>query len=147
MSCSLTDRYELLSSSLPSICPEDGGSRFRRNISSSGLRTTTYEKTMSLGSMNLLGLRFSQWWVCRLLSSGIWCRVVWSEFTGKNVLPPPSVSKSKPSITGWLGIIFNPENGGSTFVRNFGKLLPGHMTSHPRRSVPFNFEFNPESGD
>ena len=26
-----------------------------------------------------------------------------------------------------------PEDGDSTFLRNVGKFLPGHMVSHPRR--------------
>jgi hypothetical protein len=31
------------------------------------------------------------------------------------------------------GLLFDPEDGGNTFVRNVGKLLPDYITSHPRR--------------
>jgi hypothetical protein len=32
-----------------------------------------------------------------------------------------------------IGLLFDPENGGSTFLRNVGELLPYHPTSHTRR--------------
>jgi hypothetical protein len=32
-----------------------------------------------------------------------------------------------------LGLLLDPEDGGSTFLRNVGKLLPDYITSHPRR--------------
>jgi hypothetical protein len=32
-----------------------------------------------------------------------------------------------------LGLLFYPEDGGSTFLRNFSKRLPDYMMSHARR--------------
>jgi hypothetical protein len=35
-----------------------------------------------------------------------------------------------------LGLLFNPEYEGSTFLWNISKLLPDYMASHPRREYP-----------
>jgi hypothetical protein len=32
-----------------------------------------------------------------------------------------------------LGLLFSPEDGNSTFIRNNGKLLPDYTVSHPKR--------------
>jgi hypothetical protein len=32
----------------------------------------------------------------------------------------------------FLSILFDPEDGGSMIIRNFGKLLPDYATSHIR---------------
>jgi hypothetical protein len=32
-----------------------------------------------------------------------------------------------------LGLLFNPEDEGSMFLRNFGELLPDYIAIHPRR--------------
>jgi hypothetical protein len=50
-----------------------------------------------------------------------------------------SGSTSTPSqlgllLTGYLlGLLFDPEYGGSTFLRNIGELLPHYAPSHLRR--------------
>jgi hypothetical protein len=31
------------------------------------------------------------------------------------------------------GFLFSPEDGGSMFLQNIGKLLPDYMALHPRR--------------
>jgi hypothetical protein len=43
-----------------------------------------------------------------------------------NVLPPSSGLKSKPNK---LGLLLNPEDGGSKFLQNTGELLLNHMVS------------------
>jgi hypothetical protein len=49
-----------------------------------------------------------------------------------------SQASSKQSILTacFLGILSGPEDGGNTFLRNVGKLLPDYMASHPRRQSP-----------
>jgi hypothetical protein len=45
--------------------------------------------------------------------------------------------KNKPSkqqaLVCLLGLLFDLEDGGITFLRSFGKLLPDYTVSHPRR--------------
>jgi hypothetical protein len=37
-----------------------------------------------------------------------------------------------------LDVFFDPDDGGSTFIRNADKLLPDYTASHPRRSYYLN---------
>jgi hypothetical protein len=36
----------------------------------------------------------------------------------------------------FLGLNFNPEDGGSTVLRNLGKLVPHYTATHPQKTVP-----------
>jgi hypothetical protein len=63
----------------------------------------------------------------------------------RNVSPPSSGSKNKPSKkpaallatyyhAGFLlGLLFDPEDGGDTFLRNVASLLTDYMALYPRR--------------
>jgi hypothetical protein len=61
----------------------------------------------------------------------------------KNMLPPFSGSRSKPSkqqievcllrSSHLLGLLFDPEDGGCMFVGNISKPLLEYMALHPRR--------------
>jgi hypothetical protein len=80
--------------------------------------------------MNLIGydLRFSRRWLWRWLSSGLYHRVDWYEFTKVwGILP--SIQDDRP------------DDGGSTEVRNVGKLILVYTALQPRRQ-PSSYEFN-----
>jgi hypothetical protein len=95
----------------------------------------------------MFDFRFSQWRLRRELYSGIWRRVVWK--TSTNVKEELSASifwveeyaqqANKQAATFCLlpvcllGLLFDPEDGGSTFHRNVGKRLPDYLGSHSRR--------------
>jgi hypothetical protein len=38
-----------------------------------------------------------------------------------------------------LGILFEPEDGGSMFLQNVGELRPGYTASHPGRQYSSRF--------
>jgi hypothetical protein len=51
----------------------------------------------------------------------------------KNIFPPSLGSECMPNKLSWLGVCFNPEDGGNTFLRNVDEHLSNYMPSHSRR--------------
>jgi hypothetical protein len=62
-----------------------------------------------------------------------------SPMVRRNLLPPSSGSKCKPSSSVHC-LFFVPEDRGSVFLRNVGELLPDYTSSNPRR-CNFQHEF------
>jgi hypothetical protein len=100
----------------------------------------------------MLDLRLSQHWLWRVLYSGLWSCAVWFKF--------PDVSEEHTTfmfrIKEWakqasacfllltaylLGLYFNLEGEGSTFLWNVAELQPDYAVSHPRReSLEMNLD-------
>jgi hypothetical protein len=72
----------------------------------------------------LLHLRFSRRWLWRALYSGMWHRAIWQLLLASSV----------------LSLLFDPENGGSTVLRNVGNLIPNCKVSLPRRQYVLNYQ-------
>jgi hypothetical protein len=94
-----------------------------------------YKTVLKLHCMK--DLRFSQWWLWRMLPSGMWCHVglVWTDVLEEHIASIFRVEKSAAATCSYWFLaqgFFYPDDGCNTFLRNI-RLHKTYMAPHPRR--------------